>query len=80
MKRWSGDYVIVFPGKRWKFHKRVVCGRRFKFSTESSTTGIGPECARKPADVVSTAKEKALENDRRRYRAEVLDLRFKVES
>ncbi len=80
MKRWRGDYVIVFPGDRVKFHRCVVCRQPLRFHTDSSTSGVGPECARKPADLVAAAKQKALEEDRRRYRAEVLDHGFKIEN
>jgi hypothetical protein len=79
MKRWRGDYVIVFPRSQWQFHKCVVCGRDLKFGTEASKTGVGPECARKPADVVERAKQDALDGDRRRYGREVVDLGFKIE-
>jgi hypothetical protein len=79
VKRWRGDYVIVFPRSEWKFHKCVVCGRDVKFGTEASKSGVGPECARKPADLIAQAKRKALDDDRRRYRREVVDLGFKIE-
>jgi hypothetical protein len=35
VKRWRGDYVIVFPRSEWKFYKCVVCGRGVKFGTEA---------------------------------------------
>ena len=79
VRYWRGDYVIVFPGPRVKFHKCVVCGRNLKFDAPTSDTGIGPECARKPADVIERAKDRALLGDRGRYRNEVIDLGFKVE-
>jgi len=79
VKYWRGDYVIVFPGRKWKFHTCVVCGRKLKFGTASSETGIGPECAKKPTQEVEAAKAAALEGDRRRYRAEIVDLGFTIE-
>jgi len=79
VKRWRGDYVIVFPRSQWKFHRCVVCGRDLKFGTEASRTGVGPECSRKPPGEVEQAKLSALEADRGRYRREVLDLGFTVE-
>lgn len=79
VKRWRGDYVIVFPRSQWKFHKCVVCGHDLDFGTKASDTGVGPECARKPADLIEQAKREALEGDRRRYRREVIDLGFKIE-
>jgi hypothetical protein len=50
-----------------------------KFGTDASKSGVGPECARKPADLIAQEKEKALDDDRRRYRREVIDLGFKIE-
>lgn len=79
MRYWRGDYVIVFPGPRVKFHKCVVCGRNLSFDLSASDTGIGPECARKSADEIEKAKEGALSGDRTRYRREVIDLGFKIE-
>ena len=79
MKHWRGDYVIVLPRARWKFHSCVVCGRKLDFANQSSATGVGPECARKDAEVIATAKSKALEGDRRRYRDEVVRLGFTIE-
>ena len=79
MKHWRGDYVIVFPGPRWKFPTCVICGKSLKLSTDSATTGIGPECLRSASDADSI-REKALESDRRRYKAEVLDLGFIIEA
>jgi hypothetical protein len=43
---WCGDYVIVFPRRRVRFHKCVVCGCNLTFGAEVSETGVGPECAR----------------------------------
>jgi hypothetical protein len=79
VKYWRGDYVIVFPRRKVKFHKCVVCGRSLKFDAPSSSTGVGPECARKPAALIEQAKQQALEGDRERYRREVSDLGFTVE-
>lgn len=79
MKYWRGDHVIVFPGRRVKFHTCVVCGRKLRFDAAASDTGIGPECARKPADLVENAKRRALELDRDRYRREVSDQGFRIE-
>jgi hypothetical protein len=79
VKYWRGDYVIVFPGSRTKFHRCVVCGRSLRFDAPASDTGVGPECARKPTDVIANVKEKALEGDRRRYRAEVIGQGFTIQ-
>jgi hypothetical protein len=79
MKWWRGDYVIVFPESRVKFHKCVVCARNLKFDAAASSGGDGPECKHKPAEVIEQAKRKAIEGDRGRYRREVLDLGFKIE-
>jgi hypothetical protein len=79
VKHWRGEYVIVLPHSQWAFHTCVVCGRDLKFGTEASRTGMGPECARKPADQIEHARRVALESDRRRYRREVLDLGFAIE-
>ena len=79
MKYWRGSYVIVFPRGRWKFHTCVVCGRGLKFSTTSSESGVGSECARKEADRIEKAKTEALEADRRRYDTEVRQLGFTIE-
>jgi hypothetical protein len=79
MKYWRGDYVIVFPGRRVKFHKCVVCGRNLKFDVPTSESGVGPECARKLPEVIEQAKQRALRADRERYRREVLDLGFTIE-
>jgi hypothetical protein len=78
MKRWRGDYVIVFPQSQWRFHKCVVCGRNVKFGSPASRSGIGPECGQ-PADLIERAKREALEGDRRRYRREVTDPGFRIE-
>ena len=43
MRYWRGRHVIVFPDGQWRFHRCVVCGTSFKFSSE----GVGPECARR---------------------------------
>jgi hypothetical protein len=79
VKYWRGDYVIVFPGPRVKFHTCVVCSRNLRFDVATSDTGVGPECARKSADEIEQARAKALRRDRRRYRAEVLDQGFTIE-
>jgi len=46
----------------------------------ASNTGVGSECVRKPADEIEHAKERALAGDRARYRREVIELGFKIES
>ena len=79
MKHWSGDYVIVLPGRQWKFHTCVVCGKSLKLGTDSAKTGIGPTCLRSASADAATIREHALESDRRRYKAEVLALGFKIE-
>jgi hypothetical protein len=79
MKYWRGDYVIVFPRRRVKFHKCVVWGCNLTFGAEASETGVGPECARKPPDLIEKAKRNVLEGDRRRYRIEVIDLGLTME-
>jgi hypothetical protein len=79
VKYWRGDYVIVFPRRRVKFHKCVVCGRNLKFDSSSSDTGVGPECARKSAALIEQAKHQALERDRERYRRDVSNLGFTID-
>lgn len=79
MKHWRGDYVIVFPGDKVKFHRCVVCRQPLRFESASSKTGVGSECARKAPSLVAKAKDDALAKDRRRYKAEVADLGFKIE-
>ena len=71
--------MIVFPERRVKVHKCVVCGRNLQLDTPASETGVGPECSRKPADVIEVTKRQALKADRRRYRLEVIDLGFTIE-
>jgi hypothetical protein len=60
-----------------------MCGSSTRVSSaggsDSSKTGVGAECARKSDALVEAARERALAGDRLRYRAEVLDLGFKIE-
>jgi hypothetical protein len=78
MKSWRGDYVIVFPGKDWYFHKCVICESDLKVGSEASKTGVGAECARKPGWQVEQAREAAREHDRERYRREVIKPGFRI--
>jgi hypothetical protein len=78
MKSWHGDYVIVFPGKEWYFHKCVICESGLEVGSEASKTGVGAECARKPAWQVEQAREAAREHDRERYRREVIKPAFRL--
>jgi hypothetical protein len=75
LKYWRGRHVIVFAHGQWKFHRCVVCGTSFKFSSE----GVGPECAHRSAADRTAARQLALERDRDRYRAEVLDLGLTID-
>ena len=77
VKYWRGDYIIVFPGNRTKFHSCVICRRKLKFGTKASETGIGPECRHR--EDAEALKEKRLEEERRRYREQVVNLGFKIE-
>jgi hypothetical protein len=77
-KSWRGDYVIVFPGKEWYFHKCVICESDLKVGSEASKTGVGAECARKPAWQVEQAREAARDHDRERYRREVIKPGFRI--
>jgi Family of unknown function (DUF6011) len=78
MRWWRGDYVIVFP-ERWAFHSCIRCGRRLT-TKGSQKRGIGPECADAvSAEELQSLRARALERDRARYRAEVLDAGLRVE-
>jgi len=79
VKYWRGDYVIVFPKRRVKFYKCVVCGHKLDFNSKAADTGVGPECARNSSYSIKKAKSDALEGDRRRYRREVLALGFTID-
>jgi hypothetical protein len=78
VKWWRGDYVIVFP-ERWAFHSCVRCGRRLA-TKESQRRGVGPECAGAvSAEELASLRARALERDRVRYRAEVLEAGLRIE-
>jgi hypothetical protein len=78
VKWWRGDYVIVFP-ERWVFHSCLHCGRRLA-TKESQRRGIGPECAGAVSpEELSSLRERALERDRVRYRADVLEAGLRIE-
>jgi hypothetical protein len=68
VKYWRGDWVIVYPGGRWGFHRCLVCGGRLKFGSAASKTGVGPECAGRPVADVDRRREEALEHERTKYR------------
>jgi hypothetical protein len=78
VKWWRGDYVMVFP-ERWAFHSCVRCGNRLA-TKESQGRGIGPECAGLvTTEELASLRERALEGDRARYRAEVLNAGLRIE-
>jgi hypothetical protein len=80
MRYWRGSYVIVFPGRNWKFHTCVLCGKALELNTPAARTGVGPECARRTSDPdLDRLRETALAADRVRFQKEVLEPGFKIE-
>lgn len=74
--------MTVHENRSWSFHACVICDRALR-TPESRQSGIGPECQRKTTvdldgKTPDEVREDALERDRQRFRAEVLDLGFKI--
>jgi hypothetical protein len=42
-KRWSGDYIIVWPDNSWEFFRCCRCGKLLS-DAASRKRGLGPEC------------------------------------
>jgi hypothetical protein len=75
VKSWEGAFVTV-NGEGWHFHRCLRCHQRL---SGRNRLGFGPECQRAWPEAERRAfRERALEADRERYRAEVLALGFKV--
>ena len=62
--------------KAWQFHTCVVCGSKLEFGTDSAKTGPGVRAKERGT---RDGGEGACARTRLRYRAEVLDLGFKIE-
>jgi len=78
VKYWQGRYVVVYPRGRWTFRECLCCGRALRGHNQD---GYGPTCGKGPLSESERRRwrERALADDRERYRREVLAVGLRVE-
>jgi uncharacterized C2H2 Zn-finger protein len=63
-KRWTGDYIIVWPDNSWEFFRCCRCGTLLN-DAASRKRGLGPECKNRAAvDEVLVVKRREREKMR----------------